>query len=554
MEDRDNNNKNINNNIINNDRFNDIFYKVFKSTYLIQCIFKHVRGKRLICLGSDGNLPADPLRTFAYKDIRSVHWMIENSYFGLLKDKLARRQPTSTINSIDIALMCKKCAPSSPAEIVPLPQLPFKFDNLVDSHFYLTPELFEMIFSSKALAELTECPREYLQWLGDLPFVYWDIQSLHRRDWSLPDSLASIKELKKQIEKQKKCINFVSLNTIDMIDYIESKFFDPDLKEKRIKEYFVQKVPPMDMIDEKEYKWVYMRWIIESKRFKTIRDKDRWVENWQAIYYQDRGNKVWNDIIRRAIKNHYTNPHTPYLLCPDETPDDNDDTPLENYQQVSSFVAVRHGYLAFTKKLYQIYTPSDDVRDINNHGYVNQLGLLNTASEHNQVECAKWIIEQIKTDTFAESVKVEHIQIALETAMSWGHYEITDLILSQFPDTLFTTSLLEVAATSGNIEFFKSLLHRVKTNYLFVPLQRTLLNAMRSGSMELVLYILQQLLKLDTSSLSYSYFTFIHTTVRNGHFEITKMLLTSLKKFMNKDSISTMLADIIKRDPITKIL
>ncbi|EGG17688.1 hypothetical protein DFA_08684 [Cavenderia fasciculata] len=694
----------MNNNDNDNTFFSqDVFRKVFKSKVLVQCIFKQVRIHRLEYLG-DGSLPADPMRMYRYKDIKSANWMIRNGYLRLLKHKLVHRHLTTLLDSNDAALLCETVteqdidvfdyiyfkyshlflcytvvlsAASNPSTSHPLklilsrtqqdggyamwnisgtlraagqsipctsflldrlgmimsgqlqdplflhsdklsarnlglldlvhiwlespcnlqemapimcrwiqqlpPNLPFipnvilqrfpiQIAHLSSYYFHLPLDVFKIVFEDSlgrsttknnlSEAQLVKCTHQYLCWLGTVPFGHLfndddevppPLPDYHHQ--SLFEALKQIQVLIQQRGPNSSSPLTLTLGNIEMIEYIESKLANHSGQyRKGIMECMVDKVT-----DEKEYKWVYVRWMVESGRILDIREKNKWVQrmiqaavveqrepelllllsdqkvrdnvNWMYIYYRD-----YNPIIQREIKK--ANPTTQFVTCPDELLLDNNDNNdhyynQEYYQQNNRQMervinrAIQGGHLHFIKKIYLDYDPSfnDDARrDI----YIKQLNFLTKAAQYNQFKIAKWLIEKIKSDRFEyKPLKVKAMQTALEVALLYGHSEITDLILSQVPkDYIFSFSLLRVVAISGNLEFFRAITKFVDKDYTDQQMQPTLVSAVQSGSIELVQYIINDLLKWCPLSFP---FILIPDAIRYGHFDIVKYFLVSIR-------------------------
>ncbi|EGG18317.1 hypothetical protein DFA_03811 [Cavenderia fasciculata] len=676
--------------------FSDVFRKVFRNKVLLYCIFKQVRIHRLEYLG-DGSLPADPMRMYRYKDIKSVTWMIRNRYPRLLKHKLVHRHLTTLLNSNDVALLCEmvteqdidvfnyiyfkyshlflcnsvvnsaaknrstvhplklilsrtqqdggyamwsistlRGAASSrsvpctsflldrlgmimsgqlqdplfshddsactlellelfnswrgdpgnleemarllcqfiqelPPNLPVMPQVtfqpfPISFQYLQPSHFHLPLDVFRVVFSdslgSTTMTMTTQITdsitSKYMLWLGTIPSDYLTVDERQppaiRR--SPMDTLKRIRAHQNYTHQRYNPLP-VTRSNIEMIEYIESKLatYHSGQQRKSIIECMTDNDKENDN-DEKEYKWVYFRWMIESGRVHNIPSKSGWVQvmieaavleqretelmlllsdrrvqdnvDWVFTYYHDHGNKVANSIIRREIKK--ANPTTQFVTCIDEVDKDSNYFNQEYHQQNNVHIervinrAIKGGHLPFIKK---IYVGSDVDMDI----YVRQLNFLDKAAQYNQFKISKWLIKKIKSDPLKDMLhKVIAIQTALETALFWGHYQITDLILSQVPkDYIFSFDLLRVVAISGNLEFFRAITKFVEKDYGNDQLRQTLSSAVQSGSIELVQYIINDLLKWNSVLFPFLAFSLIPDAIQYGHFDIVKLFLDSTR-------------------------
>ncbi|EGG18326.1 hypothetical protein DFA_03820 [Cavenderia fasciculata] len=477
---------------------------------------------------------------YRYKDIKSVTWMIRNRYPRLLKHKLVHRHLTTLLNSNDVAFVCKMvteqdidvfdyiyfkyshlflcysvvaAAAKNRSTVHPLklilsrtqqdggyamwiapeiarliclwiqelpPNLPVMPHVTIQRHpiaielqyyhFYLPIDVFKITFSESLgsttnnlnEAQFVKCTYQYLSWLGYLlgndeeevpPLPSYHNQALfdNQKNQTVPSLSPTTHP------------SPVTHSNIEMIEYIESKLATYHSGQQRKKSGRVQDIP-------RKNEWVQgmiRATILEQREPELllllsdhrVRDNVDWV----FTYYHDHGNKVYNSMIRREIKKAY--PTTQFVTCIDEVDKDNNHFDQEYHQQDNTGYiervinrAIQCGHLPFIKKIYL------------------------KAAQFNQF--AKWLIKKIKSDRFEDnkSLKVEEMQTALEIALLYGHYQITDLILSQVPkDYIFSFDLLQVVAISGNLEFFRAMTKFVDIDYTDRQMEPTMISAVQSA-------------------------------------------------------------------------
>ncbi|EGG24776.1 hypothetical protein DFA_03020 [Cavenderia fasciculata] len=488
------------------------------------------------------------------------------------------------IQAIKSFAACKRS--SEMLKNINVPSLPLDTKDILRSaHFNLPVDLFTILFNTNNISPSSSSSSssdhqryfmdQYLEWLNELPCYEADKPLPSIGDSTIPDLLKLVKRHWKTYNLQQKC-TFIDQNTIEMIDFIESKIsLQQENNNYNIKEFLLPNSSSSSSSSSlSSYKWIYLKWILKSNRINQLSfDKGKWVNSfikaaikeedrleelndllqvtipifkynidWSQMYYQDFGHSKCNDIIRRAIQNALPNT-TVFLLTHDQVSEDT--TELSSFHQPSPLVAIKGGHLPFIQKMYQAATT--DLLDGTTFGTLDlQLELLTISAQYDQYEIIKWLIGQIKQDGFDQSVKLPIIQVALETALLHSHGRIVNLILSEFPDPcIFTRSLLEVASVSGNVDFYTSLQRRVQlpdgVPKDFIDYQQSILFSINQGSTKLAHYIIKIVLGKNESDslLSFSFLFCIHAAIKLGNFELFKYFMESIKTNMDKDTVIT---------------